>query len=210
MRVWILYLFLIAAITISLLAWFCDKLPGDEAVMKWVQTCDDSVFVDCSETISLFGQSWLLISLAGFVAIGLFIIKRPREGFVAVGALILKLVAPLMKDLIDRPRPPADMVMAADSFGEAGFPSGHAYQSLILFGFLIWLVPTFVSRKWVCRSIQVMLGLLIAAIGFSRIHLGAHWPSDVLGSYIIGGFFLSLLIWAYHKKGLPQRFRRKS
>jgi undecaprenyl-diphosphatase len=47
---------------------------------------------------------------------------------------------------------------------------------------------------WLRRSVQAFLAFLILAIGVSRVYLGAHWPSDVLGAYLLGGSLLALLL----------------
>lgn len=199
MRDWRLYLLLACAVALCVLARFYESFPGDERMIHWVETWRNPAITDCMKAVSFIGNSWILRGIAGALAIGLLAAGRRREGFVSAGVLALLFVSPLLQWLIDRPRPPADLLVI-DPLSTPSFPSGHAYQSLIVFGLLLGLVAVFINRTWLCRSLQVFLILLILAIGLSRIYLGAHWPSDVLGSYVIGILVLLLLLRCYRSK----------
>jgi undecaprenyl-diphosphatase len=152
------------------------------------------------ETASLIGRPLPLITLAIGVAASLFFAQRRRECCAVLCALILPILAPVLKVLVDRPRPPAELLGSADVFGGLGFPSGHAFQSLVLLGFLTYLATVLISRTWLRRSAQAFLVFLTAAIGISRVYLGAHWPSDVLGAYLLGGACLAILVRGYQSR----------
>ncbi len=210
MRTWLLYIFLIAAIVICLFARFNETFPGDVSLIKWSQDQHSPVITDLMEAFTFIGSSWIVFSLAILLAGSMFILRRYRKGFVSTGVIIVMLLSPVLKLMIDRPRPPVDLVGIVNQHHQnLGFPSGHTFQAVMLFGFLIFIASVIVKRTWLRRTVQILLGLLILAISISRIYLGEHWPSDVLGSYVIGGFFLTLLIWLYYKKNLPGRFSRK-
>ncbi len=173
-----------------------------------MQDHQNSALTDIMEVVSFMGNSDILLGLAGLVIGMMLAAKRYREGFTALGAFAFMTVLPGLKLIIDRPRPPADLVGILESPDALGFPSGHTFHSLMIFGFLICMASVFISRVWLRRTVQILLGLLVFSISVSRIYLGHHWPSDVLGSYIIGGFFLILLIWMYYNKELPRCFKR--
>jgi len=127
----------------------------------------------------------------------LFVARRRREGVAAAGVVILLLLTPLLQLLVDRPRPPIDLVGLTTPMGGRGFPSGHAYQSFVLCAFLIYLAHRLIGRAWVRRAVQAGLAFLMLSIGVSRVYLGAHWPSDVLGAYLLGGSLLALWLQRY-------------
>lgn len=112
----------------------------------------------------------------------------------ALGVLPLEMGAKLA---VARPRPRD--YLAADPLlhSSHGFPSGHALASAALYGMLLVLLRRRVrSRRWQ----QVITGgilLLILLIGFSRIYIGAHWPSDVLGGFALGGAYCLLAVTVY-------------
>jgi undecaprenyl-diphosphatase len=198
---------LVAALIFSLLARFCKTFPGDVSLIRWMQNWQHPTTTVFMESVSQIGRPLVLIGLAGAAMLGLFLTKRRREGFVAVGLLVILALNPLLKTLVGRARPSAAIVGANAPLNGLGFPSGHAYQSVVLFGFFVVLAAIFVKRIWLRRSIQVFLAFLILAIGVSRIYLGAHWPSDILGAYLLGGSLLGLLLRSYQAR-LPDTSQR--
>lgn len=109
--------------------------------------------------------------------------------FIVLVALPL---ASILKILTQRDRPET-MYVENMLFKTYSFPSGHAYVSLLIFGFLAFLALSYLSSpwNWVVASLLVVL---IFLVGISRIYLGAHFPSDVLGGWVLGGFVLFLII----------------
>lgn len=94
-------------------------------------------------------------------------------------------LADLAKQLVDRGRPPESLRLAAES--EASFPSGHATNSTAVFLTLALVMSVFVFRQPLARfAMLAATGLLVAAIGASRLVLGVHWPTDVLAGWALG------------------------
>lgn len=161
-----------------------------------------------------FIQSWhfplLDPVMHGVSAIGWFRFAAPTTIVVVVlvallglrwQALILGLAAltghlfnQMLKALIERPRPPLGAEeMAALGVDTFAFPSGHAQSFTIFYGFLaylIWQHAKHPALRWLGAAGMLMM---IALVGISRVYLGVHWPSDVVGAYIIG--VLWLLVW---------------
>lgn len=119
-----------------------------------------------------------------------------------------------LKALIDRPRPVDDRLTEVHSLS---FPSGHAMGSIAFYGFLIYLTwrltPKNPGLRWL---FTVLLVMLILAIGYSRIYLGVHYPSDVLAGYAAGGACLAIFIaifsyvrYRYARKGIDSRVTSK-
>ena len=93
----------------------------------------------------------------------------------------------LIKFLFLRARPGIEHLVTETHYS---FPSGHAMGSLLFYGTLIVLLPRFIPQQQICRVCQGLLGLFILMIGLSRLYLGVHYPSDILGGFLLGGAWL--------------------
>lgn len=166
----------------------------DTALLDWLHAHATATGYAIFNAISVLGSPGALTVVA--LGVGLLLGLRRRwvvlGGWIAgfIGGSLLNLVLKLM---VQRPRPPyAAVFLERYSWS---FPSGHAMISLIGYGMLAYLVVVF----WVHRpSLQMatVLGaaLLIAAIGLSRLYLGVHYFSDVVGGYAAGVLWLSTCI----------------
>ena len=128
--------------------------------------------------------SWWGISI---LCLALLIIKpvRLRAGVpVVLAALSSQMVEKIIKVIIQRPRPPV-----ADRLVEMGgwsFPSGHAMTSMAVFLMLIYIVRTQIKTPVTKNLLTVVLAVPMVCIGLSRIYLGVHFPTDVIGGWSLG------------------------
>ncbi len=154
---------------------------------------------------------WLLSPLAVLVAL------LVRQWLAALFSLLASstgvLVGVVIKALVARPRPTADLVRVYDTPESYAFPSTTAFFAAVflgMVGYLIWQ-----PRR---RVAVVTIGiLLLLSSGLSRVYVGAHWATDVLGGWLLVGAWLFVLI-ALHrwwlsrrtKAGDPTRRRRRA
>ncbi|MBK8418804.1 phosphatase PAP2 family protein [Candidatus Villigracilis saccharophilus] len=103
----------------------------------------------------------------------------------------------LVKDLIQRPRPTAGMVNVISTLTSYSFPSGHVMFYLGYFGFVAFLIFSLLKPSLKRNLLLVLLCSLIILVGPSRIFLGQHWASDVLGAYLLGSLTLAVIIQFY-------------
>ncbi len=152
-----------------------------------------------------FSQTMLFITylggwpaiLAGSIAAGLFlaVLRRWRYlvGFIAA-VLGGELFVYGMKMLFRRPRPP--LINALTPETGYSFPSGHVFVAIVFYGLLAYFVWRGTRRRAV-RALAIAAGLFaVVLIGFSRLYLGVHWPSDVLASLAAGAAWLTAVITA--------------
>lgn len=140
-------------------------------------------------TITSFGY-WPVVA-SGTVALSGWLWYRKQGSLIlplAISLVSCELLTFLGKIAFHRSRPDGGVL---DPSGFS-FPSGHASISVAFYGFAIYIAMRFV-RLWSTRINLLMLGLLIAfLIGFSRLYLGVHYPSDVLAGYLVGTLGLML------------------
>ncbi len=116
---------------------------------------------------------------------------------IPVGGLIT-LVNTALKLAINRPRPSADLVHVLSPEQGNGFPSGHAFFAILILGLTAYFISINLKNRALRMLVLAALIALILLTGTSRVYLGVHWPSDVIGGYLIGGVFLTALTW-FHR-----------
>lgn len=104
----------------------------------------------------------------------------------------------IIKNIIRRDRP---NVLRLVNEGGYSFPSAHAMTSVILYGYLIYIINKKISNKKLRFSLEILLGVLIFSICISRIYVGVHFASDILGGMILGLALLILMISLNKKYG---------
>jgi undecaprenyl-diphosphatase len=122
-----------------------------------------------------------------------------------IASLLTAGVNLLVKDLVQRPRPAAGPVNVIDILNSYSFPSGHVMFYLGVFGFIGFLAFTLLKPSIKRSLILAILNSLIVLVGVSRIYLGQHWASDVLGAYLLGSLTLVVII-EFYTWGKPRFF----
>ena len=178
-----------------------DTFPGDVEGLKRFQDLRSGWLDDAAKASSSKGQ--LLAVAISIPVIALALLWRGRRAD-SIAVLLLwipnMIVWKVVKELVDRPRPEFSLF---DPPGSPSFPSGHAVHAFILLGLLIPIVEEMVTPIWPRRILQGLLVSGALVCGASRVYLGVHWPSDVLGGFLVGGFSLIAILWA--RKKLIQR-----
>jgi undecaprenyl-diphosphatase len=106
----------------------------------------------------------------------------------------------VVKYVVARPRPTLEHVRVSGEWAHESFPSGHVTFYVCFFGFLFFVAFALLPRgSFVRRVALVLTALPVALVGLSRIYLGAHWPSDTLGAYLLSGLWLALSLHLYRR-----------
>lgn len=144
--------------------------------------------------ITNFGGAIFLI----IATIILFIlIKNKKIGFSIISNLVIvTILNQLLKNILQRPRPNEFRIIEETGYS---FPSGHSMVSMAFYGYLIYLIYRYVKNKYLKWTLIVLLSILICTIGISRIYLGVHYTSDVLGGFLISISYLVIYISAVNK-----------
>lgn len=137
---------------------------------------------------------WAPLDIICVVAIagGLVAVRlRLEAALVVASTLLAGGMGTLTKDVVQRSRPSSNFVHLAGHLADFSFPSGHVIFATVLFGTtfaIVWIVwPNSLLRNLVL----VVLAALVLLMGPSRIYLGEHWPTDVLGAYCLGGLWVA-------------------
>ncbi|AEB29259.1 putative phospholipid phosphatase [Carnobacterium sp. 17-4] len=142
--------------------------------------------------ITDLGGTFFIVLLT--VLVGLYFIWRKKDSktaywFVFNVALGAGLLNQLVKFLFQRTRPTIEHLVLQDGYS---FPSGHSMASLICYGGIAFLIIQFTRKTWIKWLVSLLAALIIIIIGISRIYLGVHFPSDVIGGFCLAGSWLVL------------------
>ncbi|WP_330295243.1 phosphatase PAP2 family protein [Streptomyces sp. NBC_00503] len=185
-----------ALLTAAVLHAHPGPLPGDAALHQWSLAHRPAVAVALSRAITATGTG--VIPLAAVVAAGLSVGRTPRQRVTTAAGLALCLGAGqalryAVMTLVARPRPAlGDWATHASGWS---FPSGHATTGAMTAGLLI--AALLLRGPRLPRLAAVLIGLWGAAVGLTRVHLGVHWFSDVLGGWLFATAWLALAACAY-------------
>ena len=133
------------------------------------------------------------IALMCIISILLTLIKKDKSYLliilVTLGSSVVNLI---IKSIIRRDRP--DKINWLITESNFSFPSGHSMMATVFYGFLIYLLYKSNLNKNVKIIVLIMMSFLILLIGISRIYLGVHYTSDVIGGFLWGSTLLILII----------------
>ncbi len=205
-RTWVFQAYVLIAIALfSLLAVLASTsayFAIDVTLTRFLQSIHSIFFDYLMQFISFFGYSiqGAVILIAAVVI--LFALGLRWEALMAAFAGIsVELLNTIIKIVIHRPRPEANLVHVFAKVSGYSFPSGHVMFYTGFFGFLLFLSFTLLKSSWKRTLLVLVFGLLIVLVGPSRMYLGEHWASDVLGGYLAGSLSLagSILIYRWGK-----------
>lgn len=192
-------LLLVSGIALTLAACFFGVFHFDLKIAFALREENDPALNALMMAISFLGDGWVPVILVGAVALICAWKKKWIEAAFVIATLSSGLLAGVLKMLVGRARPPSFTLNPYDifqAFNQYAYPSGHVLFFIVFFGFSGYLAWKFLSGG--LRVIIVSTcAILIVLIGPSRIYLGEHWVSDVIGSCIIGTFWLIILILLY-------------
>jgi undecaprenyl-diphosphatase len=195
----ILVLLLISGIALSIAAWAFGVFPFDLKVAFALRGEDNPAFAAVMTAVSFLGDGWMPVLLVFAVTAVCAYKRKWVEAAFVIATLTSGILAGVLKMLVGRQRPPSFTMNPSDifqSFNQYAYPSGHVLFFVVFFGFVAYLAWKFFAgwMRWITISV---CAILIVLIGPSRIYLGEHWVSDVIGSYIIGTFWLIILVLLY-------------
>jgi undecaprenyl-diphosphatase len=146
--------------------------------------------------VTTVGSPTGLAATAVATAVVLAVLRQAPSALVllAVGVPGVELLSTTVKSLVRRPRPPLGSAVGQVSAHGYSFPSGHAIQSAAVYGLLASLLVVRTRRRLLRAATWTAAGLATVAVGLSRVYLGVHWPTDVLGGWLLGAGWLAVLL----------------
>lgn len=159
----------------------------DSSVERWTvrhRAAGWTEFFRAATNLGNPGVAFTLGLLLGVLAL----VRSRRIGLVLlVAALLRPLASTVVKNLVDRPRPTlSELVQAAG----ASYPSGHALAATVLWGAVPLTMLAWSAARGFVRAAAAVAVVAVVITAASRVYLGVHWPTDVLGGALLGGLLL--------------------
>jgi membrane-associated phospholipid phosphatase len=181
---------LISAAAFALLLWSVLAHGGltlaDQEVTMFIASHRLGWLTPLVELVTWLGSSFVIVPLGLAIGGYLWFQRHSRQPLVLLGAAFLGAAGlyDIVKPVVGRARPPAAFQVGGPDIGRA-FPSGHATQSMSFYGMLaVVLIIWYAPRRG--RLFAIGAALIILVVGASRLYLGVHWLTDVLGGYALG------------------------
>jgi undecaprenyl-diphosphatase len=185
----------ISAGALILFGWLAEKvLRGDTtqfdaAIRTAVHDHATPLLTSIMQGFSFLGSVGWVVSFGAIVVIACFYFNRRRmAGFLAIAMVGASTLDSVLKLAFHRLRPVAYYGVSPGSYS---FPSGHALGSLCFYGILAAVLSDRVTSRRQKFFVWLIAALLVASIGFSRIYLGVHYPSDVIAGYLAGAVWVT-------------------
>ena len=174
-----------------LLIYFQIIQPLDWMIYHLVQNLRCDFMTSFFKLCSTLGSTWFYVILV----LSLVILKNKKDIWVGIHLLIIQGMNRIIKALVQRPRPPQIYHLVKET--NYSFPSGPSMSAMIGYGLLVLEVQK--SSLKYKKVIEIILMIMIFLIGLSRIYLGVHYFSDVIGGFLLS---LSYLLFIYYNTSL--------
>lgn len=193
------YVFLATAgfVALAVAAHFVPYFPIDLTITRAVQSNHGPALDALMRGFSWVGWNPQASLLVVMVLSILSFVGLRWETIAATFAAFGTVVGSLVKLLVYRPRPSADLVHVFSSLSTYSFPSGHVLLATCFYGFIAFLMYALLKQAWYRVVGLTLMALIVILMGPSRIYLGQHWFSDVMGAYVLGSVWLLLSIRFY-------------
>jgi undecaprenyl-diphosphatase len=192
---------LIITVAFAVLTFLVKTTPSfsiDLQITRGIQQINIPLFYELMVALSWPGFGPQSVIMTALIVLMIYGFGLHWEAVMAlISAVFSTAVNVLVKDLIQRPRPTGTVVHVLDTINSYSFPSGHVMFYLGFFGFIWFLAFSLLKPSFTRGLLLVFFGGLVILIGISRIYVGEHWASDVLGSYLLGTLTLVAIIQSY-------------
>ncbi|MEO8456364.1 MAG: phosphatase PAP2 family protein [Chloroflexota bacterium] len=178
----------LAFAVLAVFAYTSATTPGDTWITDRVQSIHDATFARVLNKTSDFATQPLITPMAILCAITAAYLGGLQIGIITALMPCAWVVVPVAKALFERQRPPLALTYNVTDYS---FPSGHSFSAMVLYGFTFYVASVYMQRRLPRLFLQAACAWLIIGTGLQRIYIGAHWPSDVAGGFLLAGLFIA-------------------
>lgn len=216
LKMYLIIAFIISVISIigfsliSLLITDRKIIHFDRIIIDSIQGLESTVLTNVMKFFTFIGSAPFVIVLSLFLLFFLYKVLHHRLELILVVAAITgsAILNGILKNFFQRVRPDFHRLIEIEGYS---FPSGHAMNAFTVYGIISFLLWRHIS-SWLGRWTLIFVSVvMILAIGFSRIYLGVHYPSDIMGGYFASGFWITtaILFFQYYQEKRYNRNKKQ-
>ncbi|MFD2443793.1 phosphatase PAP2 family protein [Bacillus sp. CGMCC 1.16607] len=195
------FISVIALLAFSLLAFMIKAntiVSFDSTIITFIQSFESTTLTSIMKVFTYIGSTRFTIGLAIAVLLFLYFVLKHRIELILfiVGIIGSAILNKGLKYLFHRARPDLHRLIEISGFS---FPSGHSMNAFTVYTLISFLLWRHISSK-LGRVLLILIStMMVLLIGISRIYLGVHFPSDVIGGYLASGCWLAIAIWFFQR-----------
>ncbi|WP_034301306.1 phosphatase PAP2 family protein [Bacillus cihuensis] len=174
----------------------------DQTVISLIQGFESPKLTTVMKLFTYIGSFPSMFGICLLVSLFLYFVLKHRAELLLFGTVIIgtPILNHILKQYFHRARPDLHRLI---EIGGYSFPSGHAMNAFAVYGILSFLLWRYIPTRLGRGALIMISSIFILMIGTSRIYLGVHYPSDIIGGYFASGFWLASSIWFF------QRYKEK-
>jgi len=189
---------IVSAMLLTLLVQYVPVAKTDIFLSREFQEVGGGFFLLLMKAISMWGDPGMSTITVVGAAIIFIALQYQREALFLLLVFFTDSLGVFLKEFVARPRPHAEVINVYQAIDGYSFPSGHVLHYVVFFGLLFTFMFVIKSIPLLIRIFVGSLSIfLIFTISLSRVYLGSHWASDVIGGYLFGSLMLFGLLRAY-------------
>lgn len=183
----------------------------DETVISFIQGFESTALTSVMKFFTFIGSFPSVSVIFLLASFFLYRVLKHRTELFLFGTVIIgtPIINQFLKQFFHRVRPDLHRLIEAGGYS---FPSGHAMNAFAVYGSLAFLLWRHIPNRMGRTALIMISSIFILMIGTSRIYLGVHYPSDIIGGYFASGLWLAIAIWffqrykekQYERKHLPR------
>lgn len=191
MKKYLKWIVCLLSLAIFLILGYLVKIKGDiyldTKIYSFISKFINNNLTHIIKIITFLGSATFVISLT---VLSLLFLKNKRIGiFMSIDLIVITIFQHILKPIFGRIRPVGVNLIEETSYS---FPSGHSLTAMAFYGFIIYLI--YKSNLKYKKVYIILLSIVILLIGLSRVYLGVHFITDVLGGFTFSLFYLIMFI----------------
>ncbi|MBS4214402.1 MULTISPECIES: phosphatase PAP2 family protein [Neobacillus] len=168
----------------------------DSTIISSVQGLESPALTAIMKFFTFIGSTKIVVILSLLIIFFLYKVLHHRLELILFIAVIAgtPIINSILKSIFHRARPEFHRLI---EIGGYSFPSGHAMNAFSVYGILAFLLWRHIATRTGRILLIIFSTIMILMIGISRIYLGVHYPSDIIGGYFASGFWMATAIWFF-------------